>query len=160
MFVNIKSLPNNSKVWIYQSNREFSSDEIEKINAMLFDFVNNWNTHGEGLKASFVVKYNQFIVLANDEEHTEASGCTIDSSVQMIKRIEKEFDVNLFDRMQTAFKINNNVNVVSLADFQKYVKAGKINQDTIVFNNMVNTVGDFKSKWELPAKNSWHARYM
>ena len=160
MFVEINSLPDNARVWIYQANRPFSDDEVVKINELLKEFTNRWNDHGDGLKASFEVKYNQFITLVNDENHTPASGCTIDSSIQIIKKIEKDFEVDLLDRMKTAFKINNTINIVSLADFQKYVKENKINQDTIVFNNMVDTFLDYKNKWEVPAKDSWHSRYI
>lgn len=159
MFVEINSLPDNARVWIYQANRPFLDDEVEKIKVSLEEFTNRWNDHGDGLKASFEVKYNQFITLVNDENHTPASGCTIDSSIQIIKKIEKEFNVDLLDRMKTAFKINEVINIVSLADFQKYVLDNKINEDTIVFNNMVNTFGDYKNKWEVPAKDSWHARF-
>ena len=160
MFVESNNLPSNARVWIYQSNREFLNDEVEKINKILLDFVNHWNDHGDGLKSSFVIKYKQFIVLINDENHTPASGCTIDASVQTIKKIEKEFGVNLMDRMQTAFKIGDTINTVSLADFQKYIQEDKINEDTIVFNNMVNTLADFNSNWEVKAKDSWHKRFL
>jgi len=159
MYIPFNNLPDSARVWIYQSNREFNKEELNKINEILKEFNNTWNNHGEGLKSSFIVKHNQFIVLGIDENHHEASGCSIDSSVQVMKKIENEFGVELFDRMKTAFKIGKNINIVSLADFQKYVKAGKINQDTIVFNNMVNTVGDFKLKWEVVANDSWHSRF-
>ena len=159
MYIPFNNLPDSARVWIYQSNREFNKEELNKINETLKEFNNTWNNHGEGLKSSFIVKYNQFIVLGIDENYHEASGCSIDSSVQVMKKIESEFDVELFDRMKTAFKVEENINIVSLADFQKYIKEDKINQDTIVFNNMVETVGDFKSKWEVSAKNSWHSRF-
>lgn len=159
MYIPFKQLPDSTRVWIYQSNEAFTDSQIEQINELLKDFCNSWNNHGEGLKSSFLIKYHQFIVLAIDESHYEASGCSIDSSVQVIKKIENLFDVNLFDRMKTAFKIEEHINLVSLADFQKYVNEGKINSDTIVFNNMVKTVGEFNSNWEVKAKDSWHKRY-
>jgi len=159
MFVNFESLVDTSRVWIYQSNREFLDTEITKINEILTNFIDRWNNHGDGLKSSFIIKYNQFIILAVDEDDTNASGCSIDSSVQVIKKIESEFDVNLFDRMKTAFKIGEHINLVSMIDFQKYVKEAKITKDTIVFNNMVNTKGDFKTAWETEAQNSWHTRF-
>jgi len=159
MFVDIKSLPETSKVWIYQSNRELLDDEVIKISEILKKFVEHWNHHGEGMKSSFVIKYNQFIVIINDESYANASGCSIDSSVQTLKKIEKEFNIELFDRMKTAFKIGDNVNIVSLSDFKKYVDEGKINSDTIVFNNMIDNLNDFNTKWEVPVKNSWQKRY-
>ncbi len=159
MFVDIKSLPETSKVWIYQSNRQLLDDEVFKINELLKEFIENWNHHGEGMKSSFIVKYNQFIVIINDESFSNASGCSIDSSVQVLKRIEKEFNIELFDRMKTTFRIGDDINIVSLADFKKYVDEGKISSETIVFNNIVSNLKDFNNKWEVPAKESWHNRY-
>ncbi|MEE9350394.1 MAG: ABC transporter ATPase [Flavobacteriaceae bacterium] len=160
MLVKFKDLPKTTRVWIYQSDREFSVEEVTKINSILENFIDGWNNHGDGLKGSCLVKYNLFIVLAIDEAHKEASGCSIDSSVQTIKKIEKEFDVNLFNRMQTAFKDGDNINIVSMLDFQKYVKESKINSETIVFNNMIDTIDGFENNWEVTADKSWHARFL
>ena len=35
MFVEINSLPDNARVWIYQANRPFSDEEVVKINELL-----------------------------------------------------------------------------------------------------------------------------
>jgi hypothetical protein len=40
------------------------------------------------------------------------------------------------------------------------VKEQKITSETIVFNNMVNTKEDFENNWEIPAKQSWHKRFL
>jgi hypothetical protein len=50
--------------------------------------------------------------------------------------------------------------MVSLASFQNFVKAGKITSETIVFNNMVQTKGELALKWEVSARDSWHARFL
>jgi len=160
MLVEFDNLPDTSRIWIYQSNKTFTNEETTKIKTLINNFIQNWNNHGEGLKASCIIKYNQFIVLAVDENHKSASGCSIDSSVHIIKKIEQEFQVNLFDRMQTAFKDNATINTVSIADFQKYAKENKITANTIVFNNMIKTKAEFKSNWEVTADNSWHARFL
>lgn len=160
MFVAFDTLPDTSRVWIYQSNKMFTEEESVKISSMMVDFIENWNNHGDGLKASFLIKYNQFIVLAVDENHKLASGCSIDSSVHIIKKIEHDFQVNLFDRMQTAFKDGTTVNTVSIADFQKYAKEDKITANTIVFNNLIQTKAEFKTNWEVTADKSWHARFL
>jgi len=159
MYIPFNKLPDTARIWIYQANNSFSDTEILKINELLIDFSENWNNHGEGLKSSYTIKYKQFIIIAIDENHKEASGCSIDSSVQVIKKIEKLCGSDLMNKMNTAFKIEDVINIVSLADFQKYVAEGKITANTIVFNNMIKTIAAFKSKWEVSAKDSWHARY-
>lgn len=160
MFVPFESLPENARVWVYQSNREFTSDEFERIQEKLKTFVNSWQRHGENLSASFTIKYNQFIVLAVDENVNGVSGCSIDSSVRIIKLIEDEFNVDLMNKLNIAFRVGENINTVSMVDFQNYLKAGKINSETIVFNNMVQSVSELEQNWEVPVHKSWHKRFL
>lgn len=159
MFVNFESLADSSKVWIYQSNREFTANEVEEISEILRAFVDSWKRHGKDLKASYLIMYNQFIILAVDESYNDISGCSIDASANMFKKMEAKYNVDMFNKLNTAFKNGEHVNIVSLSDFQKYVKEGKINNKTTVFNNMITTKKELASAWEIPAEESWHSRY-
>ena len=159
MFVNFDHLADSSKIWIYQSNREFTENEMQEINEMLESFIGSWKRHGDDLRASYLIKYNQFIVLAVDEDHNEVSGCSVDASTHVFKQIEQTYQVDLFNKLNTAFKDGENINIVSLADFQKYVKQQKINSKTIVFNNLIKTKKELSTAWEVDAENSWHNRY-
>lgn len=160
MYVYFESLPGHARIWIYQSNREFSVGELELVEEKLTDFVNNWTRHGEGLQASFTIKYNQFIILGIDENVNEVSGCSIDSSVNAIKQLENEFGLDLMNKLNIAFKVGENINTVSLAQFQEFIKSDKINDKTIVFNNMVQSKAALESDWEVPAKISWHKQLL
>jgi hypothetical protein len=160
MFVDFESLDNSARIWVYQSNREFSENEMVIIKAKVENFLQNWVRHGDDLKASYTIMYNQFIVLAVDENFNNVSGCSIDASVNLIKQLEKEFSIDLTNKLNISFKDNDNINVVTLADFQKFAKQEKITPKTIVFNNMVTTKGDFNLKWEVEAKDSWHQRFL
>lgn len=160
MYTPYKNLPNNSRVWIYQSNREFTEKELEFISTKAEEFINSWTRHGDDLKGSFTIKYNQFLVLAVDESFNNVSGCSIDASVHFIQALEKELQLNLMDKLNVTFKNGNHINLVRLSDFQKFAKEHKITQETIVFNNMVATKEDFENSWEVPAKDSWHKRFL
>jgi hypothetical protein len=160
MFTEYKNLPNNARVWIYQSDREFTSEEIEIVSVKAVDFINQWTRHGDDLKGSFTFKYNQFLVLAVDESFNTISGCSIDSSVRFIQALEKELQLELMNKMNITFKDNDHINLVKLADFQRYAKEQKVTLETIVFNNMVATKEDFENKWEVPARESWHKRFL
>ena len=89
MYVPFENLPLESKIWIYQSNRRFTDNELNKIDAELQSFVESWAAHGTGLEASYVLKYNRFIILAVNQETQMATGCSIDKSVSFIQEIEK-----------------------------------------------------------------------
>ena len=47
MFVDFEDLDTNARVWIYQSNREFSKNEVEIIKEKTSIFIDNWLRHGD-----------------------------------------------------------------------------------------------------------------
>ncbi len=160
MFVDYKELPNNSRVWIYQSDREFTSKEIELItyNAQLF--IEKWTRHGEDLKGSFTIKYNQFLVLAVDERFNNVSGCSIDASVHFVQELEKQLNVDMMNKMNISFKDGDHINIVKMSAFKEFAKQNKVTENTVVFNNMISTKNELETVWEVPASQSWHKRFL
>ncbi len=61
MLVNFDSLADTSRIWIYQSNKEFTDAEVLEIGKKVEDFIANWKRHGEDLKASYQIKYKHHI---------------------------------------------------------------------------------------------------
>ena len=122
MYVDFDSLADSSKIWIYQSSREFTANEVEEISEVLRDFVHTWKRHSKDLRSSYQIRYNQFVILVVDESYNGISGCSIDASTNMFKNIEEKYHVDMFNKLNTAFKSGDHINVVTLADFQKYVK--------------------------------------
>ena len=159
MYVPFENLPVDSKIWIYQSNRRFTDDELNEIDAELRSFVDSWAAHGTGLEASYVLKYNRFIILAVNQETQMATGCSIDKSVSFIQEIEKKYEVDLLDKMNVTFKLGEHIAHKPLIDFKKMAKDKAVSENTIVFNNLVNTIEEWSDNWEVPAKDSWHSRF-
>lgn len=160
MFVDYKELPQNSRVWIYQSDREFSGEEVAFISQKAIDFVEQWTKHGSDLKGSFTIKYNQFLVLAVDEGFNNVSGCSIDASVHFVQGLEKALGVDMMDKMNISFKDGDHINIVKMPAFKQFAKENKITGNTLVFNNMVATKNEFENQWEIPAAQSWHKRFL
>lgn len=159
MYIPFESLPSESRIWIYPSSRKFSDEELAEIEALTKEFVAQWAAHGTSLEASFLIKYNRFIVLAVNPEVQAASGCSIDSSVQFIQELEKKYGVDLLDKMNVTFKNGEFIAHKSLLDFKKMAKDKAVTGSTIVFNNLVNTIEEFNNAWEVPASESWHSRF-
>lgn len=159
MYVPFESLPPESKIWIYQSNRKFTDEEMNAIEENLKVFVENWAAHGTGLEASYQLKYNRFIILAVDQENQMATGCSIDASVQFIQELEQQYEVDLLDKMNVTFKLGEHVAHKPLIEFKKMAKDKAVSANTIVFNNLVNTIEEFNENWEVPAGDSWHSRF-
>jgi hypothetical protein len=159
MYVPFESLPEESKIWIYQSNRKFSDDEIAEIETALQVFLENWAAHGTSLESSYQLKYNRFIILAVNQEVQNATGCSIDASVEFIQSLEKKYNVDLLDKMNVTFKLGEHIAHKPLIDFKKMVKDKAVTENTIVFNNLINTIEEFNDSWEVPVLDSWHSRF-
>ena len=135
-------LPDNSRVWVYQANRVFSSDELLSLSEMLASFNLSWQAHGTKLNSAIEVFYDQFIVFFVDESLQEVTGCSIDKSMGLIKLIQEKLSVDLLDRMNLTFREGKGISTVKMMDFQSKVKLGEITGDTIVFNNLVENKAD------------------
>lgn len=159
MYVPFEELPDESRIWIYQSDRKFSDEEVAEIETALQQFVEQWAAHGTGLEASYTVRYNRFIILAVNQESQGATGCSIDASVHFIQQLEQKYSVNLLDKMNVTFRQGEFLTHKPLIDFKKMAKDKSVSANTIVFNNLVNTVGEFNDYWEVPAAESWHSRF-
>jgi hypothetical protein len=104
------------------------------------------------------IKYNLFVVLTVDEEVAQVTGCSIDKSVRILKELEEQLNIGLFNRTLISYRDNeNNIQLVSRDVFEALCEEGEVNSDTIVFNNLAQTEADYQSKWEIPLKDSWHA---
>lgn len=160
MIVPFNTLPNNSRIWIYQANRGLSEAEVTEIQEELSGFLNSWTAHGAGLKAGFEIKYNRFIIIALDQQIQSATGCSIDASVHFIQGLEKKYNIDLLDKMNVSFKQGPYVAYKPLKDFKKMIKDKAVNEKTIVFNNLVASKGEYLEHWEVPASQSWHARFL
>lgn len=159
MFKPFEEMPDHSRVWIYQSNRKFSDEEVQEIDEVLSRFTEEWVAHATPLTASYEIKYNRFIILAVDQDIHPASGCSIDASVRVIQDIEQKYGVDLLDKMNVTYKTGEFIAFKTVVEFKQMVKTKAVSAQTIVFNNLVNDLGEFREYWEVPAEESWHSRF-
>ncbi|HEX8461488.1 MAG TPA: hypothetical protein VF623_08655 [Segetibacter sp.] len=146
----------NSRVWIYQANKELTAEQTTQIQQQLNAFAQSWTAHNNQLQATGIVHYNRFLILVVDENQAGASGCSIDKSVRFMKELEQQFAINLFDRFNLAYRDGEIIRSVSRNEFEELIKAGIITDNTVVFNNLVQTLAELETKWEVPLKDSWH----
>ncbi|MBT8253633.1 MAG: ABC transporter ATPase [Flavobacteriaceae bacterium] len=160
MLVDFNVLPETARIWIYQANRSFTEDEIEIIKQRLDVFLEQWTAHGGDLLSGYLIKYKRFIVIGLNQNLNNATGCSIDASVHFIQQLEQEFKVDLMDKMNVSYKQGEYIAYKSLTDFKKMAKDRAVSKETIVFNNLVASKAEFEDAWEVPAKDSWHARFL
>jgi hypothetical protein len=160
MLVDFNTLPEESRVWIYQANRSFTDEEIVEIKSKLDIFIENWTAHGSDLQSGYVIKSKRFIIIALNQNLNKATGCSIDASVNFIQQLEKDYKVDLLDKMNVSYKQGEFIAHKSLIDFKKMAKEKAVSKNTIVFNNLVTNIAEFNDNWEVPASESWHSRFL
>ena len=153
-----RDFPDNARVWIYQSSRAFIEKEQTEIDEQLYHFYAQWLSHGTPVKGWAKLLFRQFVVVMADETDDMVSGCSTDSSVRIIKSIERQYDVNFFDRMMITFLVKNKAEMLPFTQVQYAIDRGYIGKDTLLFNNAaVHTKKDLFEKWLAPLGESWLA---
>ena len=148
----------NSRVWIYQCNRQFTLNETLNIEGLLEKFSASWLSHGAMVKGFANLFFGQFIIIMADESATGVSGCSTDSSVRLIKNIEQDYNVNLFDRQTLAFLRQERIQLLPMAGLNMAISNDLITADTLYFNNTVHSKEELIKDWIIPIKNSWLAK--
>lgn len=144
-----------SRVWIYQCNRLLGMGEVLQADQVLQQFVQQWQAHGEPVKGFATIFFGQFILLMADETQTGVSGCSTDSSVRVIKQLEQQFGVTLFDRQLLAFVVKDKVQLIPIAQFRPAVENGILPVNSLYFNNVVATKKELEENWIIPITESW-----
>jgi len=163
--INFKDMPLRSRVWIYQSIREFSKNEITQLKTKAERFISEWTSHGKTMSACIEIFHNRFIIICVDEKTTSASGCGIDKSVKFIKQLESDLGGNtsLLDRMNVAYRqasLNDKSGegeIISchISELKNLLAFPERQIGITVFNNLVNTKKELEQNWEVPLEKSW-----
>ena len=147
------------KVIIYPASRPMTAKEVKEITEKLYDFLPTWNAHGKALTSSFKIDSKQFIIITADEEKVQVSGCSMDSLNGIMREIDKEYNLGLFDRMKACYVENGEIKTMKLNDFRNAVKNGEISSDVEVYDFSKDTYVNYLSDFKLPLKRSWAGIY-
>ena len=160
MFVKFNTISPESRIWIYQSDRKFTLEQREIIDKALSEYCESWAAHGQPLKASYDIRFDQIIILAADESFNSTSGCSIDDSVRTIKSIESKTGLQFFNRQLIAFVKEHELLLVETGALKEKYSTGIWNEGTLTLNNLVTAKGQLGSQWIVPAGSTWLKRYL
>lgn len=149
---------NNSRVWVYQSNRMFTMNEALQLEELLENFCKQWNSHGSDVKGYANLFFGHFIVIMADETNVKIGGCSTDSSVRFIKNIQQDYNVQLLDRQMLAFIVKETIQLLPLSQVNYSIENNFITPETLYFNNTILTKKELLNNWIIPVKDSWLAQ--
>ncbi len=149
----------SNRVWIYQASRKLAAAEEAKVLDRLKQFTTLWKAHGKALAAQAEVRRGVFVIIQVDESVAPPTGCSIDKSVHLLQEIGEELGIDFFDRMTVAFENQlGEVELVGRTEFETLLAEGKVDKQTLVFNNLISRSDELESTWRVPLKDSWHIK--
>jgi len=151
-------MPPDARLWIFAADRPLAAEEQQTLLEAVDAFLDEWAAHGVPLAAARELRYGQFLFVAVDESRTGASGCSIDAMTRVLADLERRLGVELVNHAPVLYRGGSSVVRLDRAAFTERVRRGDVAPDTIVFNNTLSRVGDLSTKWEVAARDSWHAR--
>lgn len=161
MLRDLIALPNESKVWVYQGDREFTYDEMDDIREALYDFVEKWESHGMPVQGYGNIFHRRFLVFVADETGHGVSGCSTDKSVNLVKQLGQRFNAQFFDRWMFAFMDEKEeIFTLSKDEFAQKFNGNELTEESLIFDPLVKTKGEFLERWIIPIKDSWHKQFV
>jgi hypothetical protein len=154
------TLPDHSRVWIYQCERFLAPYEVNAINEEGNSFIAGWNAHGTPLKAKIAIVENLFLIVMADEEQAKASGCSIDKSLQFVKEVENYLGASLTNRMKVAISLDEKIVIADLNKLADLKSQGIITENSLVYDNLVATKSDLDKNWLVKLNAGWHSRFL
>ena len=154
----VDQFPPETRLWIYQSSKPLPEEAVAEAEAKLQDFAQRWVSHNRQLRASAQILHNRFLILMVDKSQADASGCSIDKSVYFLKQLQAEYGVDLFNRMVFSYQKDEQVHTVPREEFVKRYQQGEIDEETLVFDTLVDNKAAFDQGWLKPLAQSWHKR--
>lgn len=156
----LDQMTDSSRVWVYKSAMPFTEAQCAELFRRGGTFVEEWAAHGVALSASFDLLHRHFMILTVDEQRALASGCSIDASVRFIRGVEVDLQLRLTDRMVVLYEKDGGIVHCRVPELEQLVKSGVLTGDTVVFDDLVATLGELRTHFRVPLRSTWMARYL
>lgn len=157
---NWDKLADNARVWLYAANRPLTDAEVSSVNTILDRFCDEWAAHGAKLDCGFQVLYHQIIVLAVDEASAAASGCSIDTSVQVFREIDAQLDIDLFNRLRSYAVDGNRLRTMQPHEVKSAVADKQLQPQSEFIDMLVTTKADVMNQLRKPMSQTWLSKYL
>jgi len=149
--VSFADLPDSARVWVFASDRRLSADESADLLKDVDDFLDQWKAHGAPLRNAREWRESQFLVIGVDPTVEQASGCSIDGLFRSLQQLGTRLGTSLVAGGRVFYRDTDGAPRLAPRPQVKTL----IRAETPVFDTSLTTVGDFRSRFELPARQTW-----
>ena len=156
--VDFTTLPDDARVWVFGADRALSDDERARLLAVVDAYLDRWAAHGAPLKSGREWRDERFLAIGVDQSTAGASGCSIDALFRQLQAVERELGASLVGGGRVFWRTTaGEVRSADHGEFAERAGRGEITPTTPVFDPTVQSLGDFRRRFERPASDSWHS---
>jgi len=154
--VSFDSLPDASRVWVFGSDRPLSGADADRLLAEVDRFLGQWKAHGAPLTCARDWRDEHLLTIGVDSTQESASGCSIDGLFRVLQAIERPLGARLLGGGRVFYRDGDGrVQCVDRAELMTLAASGAITDDTVVFDTGLTTMGEWRARFEAPARTTW-----
>ncbi|HKO15297.1 MAG TPA: hypothetical protein VJU87_03605 [Gemmatimonadaceae bacterium] len=155
------TLPDESRVWVFGSDRRLQGDDAERLLADVDRFLAGWKAHGVPLRCARAWTEDHFLTIGVDTTIEGASGCSIDGLFRSLQQLERALGTRLVAGGRVFYRDGSGQpRAVARDEFSALAERGEISADTAVFDTSLTRLGDWRERFEQPAAAAWTAQLL
>ena len=154
MLIEYNKINEDSRLWIFTSDRKIKENQEKILNNLLSNFLANWQSHKSPLFAGYNIFKSFFLVIALDENQNPASGCSIDLLYKEILKIETSLNISFTNRLKICIDDNDIIKSVLLNELKKHADL-----ESLFYDTTINIKKDLKELLK-PINQGWCKNYL
>ena len=152
-------LPDDARCWVFAARAPLDEVDEPRLLSAVDGFLLTWKAHGAALTSAREFRDEHFLIVGVDERASDASGCSIDGLFRVLQKVEDGIGTSMVGGGTLYFRDQGGlVHGCTRAEFEAMAAMGEVEPGTPVFDTTVTTIGDYRARFERPARESWHAQ--
>lgn len=149
-------LPDESRVWIFGSDRRLEQSDASRLLKEVDRFLAEWKAHGAPLTCARDWRDGALLTIGVDTTQENASGCSIDGLFRTLQGLERSLDTHLVGGGRVFYRDDSgSVHCIARDRLPDLAASGAISEATIVFDTGLTDAGQWRERFESPARNTW-----
>lgn len=153
------ALPESARLWVFGAAAPVTGAAAGALLDAVDHHLAQWAAHGAPLICARDWRDERFLAIAVDEAATGASGCSIDGMFRVLKEMERQIGTSMVDGGTVFWRDEHqHVRSADRHDFKQLVRDEVASDSTHVFDTTIDTVGAWRTRFERPMGETWHAK--
>lgn len=150
------TLPDDARVWVFAAQAPLDEIDEPRLLAAVDGYLLTWTAHGAALTCAREFSEEYFLAVGVDERASGASGCSIDGLFRVLQKLEDGIGTSMVGGGNVYFRDPTGLVVwCTRSQFELMSKMREVSGETRVFDLTVTTAGEFRTRFERRAAESW-----